>query len=281
MRRCACGVSALFAAALLTAWAATVILAAGPAFGSAAGSVDSLLGIPYRTDGVRDQAGRWTLFEHPERSFPTPGLNCSGLVYASWSMLVPTAVPVALAGRDRLGDSGPGAAMGQDWDYGFDLILNLSEGLPRRWLLPQPRAVRDSGAVLDSGLNPRGFPLTSREDWRAALANLPPGHACLVSFIRTVQPGRTGPIKGGGQIGPNGRHTGDTPLHYHVGVILPDAVGGRWLYQATPRSGVFKMNLAAPEGMDRFLTMFGVRDRQVLLLDVTLPPDRSKGAPPP
>lgn len=215
-------------------------------------SADTLLGIPYRPDGVRDERGRWTLFEHPEQTFPTPGLNCSGLTYSLWRLLVPNTVPVALAGRDRLGDSGQGASMGQDWDYGFDLILNLSEGLPRRWLLPEPRPVRESGAAQDTGTAMRGFPLANREDWRKALALLQPGHAFLVSFTQT------------------GRRKGYTLQHYHVGVILPDETGGRWLYQATPKSGVYKMNLAAPEGMARFLAAFSGGDKQVLLLDVAL-----------
>ena len=242
-----CVFRAMALAGLLVVLAADCAGAASPAQSPAL--ADSLLGIPYRPDGVRDERGRWTLFEHPEQAFPTPGLNCSGLTYSLWRLLVPQAVPVALAGRDRLGDSGPGAAMGQDWDYGFDLILNLSEGLPRRWLLPEPRPL----AATDSGQTKLGFPLADREDWRKALAALLPGHACLVSFTQT------------------GRRKGYTLQHYHVGVILPDASGGRWLYQATPRSGVFKMNLAAPEGMARFLAAFSGGDKRVLLLDVALP----------
>jgi len=56
-----------------------------------------------------------------------------------------------------------------------------------------------------------------------------------------------------------------------VGVILPDATGGRWLYQATPKSGVHKLNLASAEGMERFLRFFSGPDRRALLLGVTLP----------
>ncbi len=233
---------------------------AGVPVDGAMSRADTLLGITYRPDGVRDERGRWTLFEHPEQSFPSPGLNCSGLTYALWRLLVPGAVPVALAGRDRLGDSAPGAAMGQDWDYGFDLILNLSEGLPRRWLLPDPRPVRDIGPAMDSGRDMIGFPVAAREDWRKALAALQPGHACLVSFTQT------------------GRRKGYTLQHYHVGVILPDASGGRWLYQATPKSGTYKMNLASSDGMARFLAGFSGGDRRVLLLDVTIP--AARGAAP-
>ena len=121
-------------------WFISILLAvaflASPAFGAdLAAKADQLLGIPYRPDGVRDESGRWTLFEHPEQSFATPGLNCSGLDYALMRLVAPVTTTIRQAARDRQGDSGPGASMGQDWDFGFDLILNLSEGLPRRWLM--------------------------------------------------------------------------------------------------------------------------------------------------
>lgn len=213
---------------------------------------DQLLGIPYRPDGVRDEAGRWTLFEHPEQTFPTPGLNCSGLDYCLMRMIAPSGLPVRQAGRDRLGDSGPASAMGQDWDFGYDLILNLSEGLPRRWLLPEPRQV----AIQDSGRTALGFPVADQTAWKKALTQIGPDQACLVSFSQT------------------GRRKGYTLQHYHVGVILPDGSGGRWLYQALPKSGVTKLNLADPAGMARFQSMFSGGDKRVLLLGVTLPPGR-------
>lgn len=237
------------AAAALALLAALALpgLAAQPA---PAALADSLLGIPYRPDGVRDENGRWTLFEHPAQTFATPGLNCSGLTFALWRLVSGSNVTIADAARDRLGDSGPGAAMGRDWDFGFDLILNLSDGFTRRWLLPEATAQAPS----DSGQIRRGFVLTDRESWRRALAALPPGHVGLVSFSQT------------------GRRAGYTLQHYHVGIIVPDASGGRWLYQATPRSGVFKLNLAAAEGMARFQEAFGGRgEKRVLLLDVALP----------
>ncbi|WP_243310479.1 hypothetical protein [Fundidesulfovibrio agrisoli] len=215
---------------------------------------DQLLGIPYRPDGVRDPSGRWTTFEHPEQAFAAPGLNCSGLDYTLMRLLGATTVDPRQAARDRLGDSGPGAPKGQDWDFGFDIILNLTDQLKRRWLLPQARAVSPA----DTGEAMRGFPVEDRAAWKAALSQIAPNQAApsqaaLVSFS---QPGRR---KGYGL------------QHYHVGLILPDASGGRWLYQATPKSGAHKLNLASPEGMDRFQRFFAGPDRRALLLGVTLP----------
>ncbi len=210
---------------------------------------DALLGIPYRPDGVCDASGRWTLFEHPEQSFPTPGLNCSGLVFTLMQRLSPSGVGVRDAARDRLGDSGPTAVMGQDWDFGFDLVLNLTDGTKRRWLTPEPQAVSPA----DTGQSLRGFALTDQGAWKRALAQVGPGQVCLVSFS---QPGR---------------RKGYTLQHYHVGVIVPDASGGRWLYQATPRSGTSKTNLASAEGFARFLGSFTGGDKRVLLLAVDLP----------
>ncbi|WP_243368223.1 hypothetical protein [Fundidesulfovibrio soli] len=231
------------------------LLAAAPASAADLTSkADQLLGIPYRPDGVRDPSGRWTTFEHPEQSFATPGLNCSGLDFTLMRLLGATTADPRQAARDRLGDSGPGAPNGQDWDFGFDIILNLTDQLPRRWLLPQARAVSPP----DTGETMRGFPVDDRAAWKSALNQIAPNQAApsqaaLVSFS---QPGRR---KGYGL------------QHYHVGLILPDATGGRWLYQATPKSGAHKLNLASPEGMERFQRFFAGPDRRALLLGVTLP----------
>ncbi|MFZ5427400.1 MAG: hypothetical protein ACOZEN_10510 [Thermodesulfobacteriota bacterium] len=228
-----------------------VLLAAAPASGAdLTARADTLLGIAYRPDGVRDENGRWTLFEHPDQRFDTPGLNCSGFDFTLMRLVAPSGVTISQAARDRLGDSGPGAAMGQDWDFGFDLVLNLTEGMKRRWLLPEERAVTPG----DNGKAMIGFPVADQAAWKAALGRIGPGQVCLVSFSQT------------------GRRKGYTLQHYHVGVILPDSRGGRWLYQATPKSGAHKMNLADPAGMKRFLGSFSGGDKRVLLLLADLPP---------
>ena len=226
------------------------VLLAVPAYGADLTVLaDQLLGIAYRPDGVRDESGRWTRFEHPEETFSTPGLNCSGLGFALMRLIAPPGITTRQAARDRLGDSGPGAAMGQDWDFGFDLILNLSDGLPRRWLTPEPRPV--SGR--ENGKAELGFLVADKAAWNKALAGIGRNQACLVSFSQT------------------GRRKGYTLQHYHVGVILPDSSGGRWLYQATPKSGVHKINLADATGMNRFLAFFSGGDKRALLLLVDLP----------
>jgi len=231
----------------------TVLLSACPAWAAdLTTKADQLLGIAYRPDGVRDESGRWTLFEHPEQSFATPGLNCSGLDYALMRLIAPGPVTIRQAARDRQGDSGPGAPMGQDWDFGFDLILNLSDPMPRRWLTPEARPVTGQ----ENGRDMLGFSTSDQAAWKKALAQVGPDQAVLVSFSQT------------------GRRKGYTVQHYHVGVILPDATGGRWLYQATPKSGAHKLNLADPSGMARFLTFFSGGDKKALLLAVTLPPGR-------
>ena len=226
------------------------VLFAVPAYGAdLTGLADQLLGIPYRPDGVRDESGRWTQFENPEQTFTTPGLNCSGLGFALMHLIASPGVTIRQAARDRLGDSGPNAAMGQDWDFGFDLILNLSDGLPRRWLTPEPQPVTGQ----ESGRAELGFLVADEAAWNKALARIGPNQACLVSFSQT------------------GRRKGYTLQHYHVGVVLPGSSGGRWLYQATPKSGVHKINLAEPSGMNRFLAFFSGGDKRALLLLVDLP----------
>jgi hypothetical protein len=245
----------IFLVFLCLAAAASPVLRADTAAAAAdrTSLADRLLGIPYRPDGVRDESGRYSLFAHPEQTFDTPGLNCSGLDYTLLRMLSPLTLSTRQAARDRLGDSGPGAPLGQDWDFGFNLILNLSDSLPRRWLLPEPGTV--SGR--ESGLATRGFPVADLSAWKRALEQMGPDDVLLASFSQA------------------GRSKGYTLQHYHVAVVLPDASGGRWLYQALPRSGVTKTDLADPAGMRRILASFaGAGDRRVLLLAVTLPPGR-------
>jgi hypothetical protein len=106
----------------------------------------------------------------------------------------------------------------------------------------------------ESGKTMLGFSTSDQAAWKKAFAQIGPNQACLVSFSQT------------------GRRKGYTLQHYHVGVILADSSGGRWLYQATPKSGAHKLNLADPSGMSRFLTFFSGADKRALLLNVTLPP---------
>ncbi|MBI4912570.1 MAG: hypothetical protein HY823_07520 [Acidobacteria bacterium] len=203
-----------------------------------------LLGIPYLDDAVQDGQGRWTTFRDPARLLPRPGLNCSGFVVAAARRLLGFGGTPEEAGRDRRGDSGPGAARGRDWDYGWDLVLNLSEGRARRWILSGgPREAPGPGA---DAL--RGFSVHEGPAWARVQAQLRPGRVYLATFLRG-----------------EGRRL----RHHHVAVVL--AEGTRvWLYQTLPEGRVHRLDLAG-EGLSRLRRMFGPGER-LLLLEVEPPP---------
>ena len=157
--------------------------------------LEAFLGLPYREDGAISESGEYTLFSDRGRRFLSPGLNCSGLVLAASRFLLGKNITLHDAMRDRFSDSGPGASGGEDWDFGWDLILNISENFSRRFLLP-------GGIVADTatstGLSPRGYDIQKDATWKELPERLKPGHFYLIS-LNVV-----------------GRRAGYRLQHYHV-----------------------------------------------------------------
>lgn len=208
------------------------------------------LGIPYREDGALDNSGRFTTFADPGTFFDTPGLNCSGLVVSvcryvfnkNWSLQEVT--------RDRQANSGTNAQLGKDWDFGWDLVFNLSEGRPRRVVAPDRGNYSLENA---DGITLRGFDLHDEAAWAAVLPQIKPGNVYLATISKPSN-------RGGYKI-----------LHYHVVILLPDTKGGIWLYHATHRSNVHRININSQQGLNRFLSQF--RDargeaKKILILEV-------------
>lgn len=192
------------------------------------------LGIPYRLDGLINDNGQYALFSSPDVGIATPGLNCSGMVLAASRIILDTNIAVADAVQDREGDSGPESTYGQDWDFGFDLVMNVSEGFPRRILLPDGAAIPDrlTGKTAPS-FDPHAPEFPSR-----LFPHLKPNALYLVSFSRHKQP--------------------DAPAvrHYHTGILVKD-VDGVWMYSTTRGSGkVIRHNLADETGLARFQKSF-------------------------
>jgi len=202
--------------------------------------LQELLGIPYVADGVLDERGRWTTFSDPGQALPGPGLNCSGFLVAAARRLLGFTGTPSEAGRDRLGDSGPGAVRGQDWDFGWDLVLNLSEGRPRRWLFPEgPQEAPGSGAEAL-----RGFSFQDSKAWSKVAAQIQPGRVCLADFTR----------RRGGQW-----------VHHHVALLLKEPGGRLVLYQTLPEGQVHRLVLSSEAGLARLRRMFGPGERLLLL----------------
>ena len=215
-----------------------------------------LLGIAYRPDGAQDEKGRYTLFANQSKHFTSPGLNCSGFAVAAARLLLHKPYPLDDIARDRLGNSGPKAAAGQDWDFGWDAILNLSEGFERRFLLPASEGM-DADPAQCTGAYPLGFPLTAKETWADLEERLRPGYVYLLSFSSTTGK-KAAPLQ-----------------HYHVGLLLRSASGDLLLFQTTTQSGKSSCrNLSDPQELTRFRKAFADRpgrEKKLLVLEVLLP----------
>ena len=216
--------------------------------------LESLLGIPYRNDGAIDEYGRYTLFADPERLFDTPGLNCSGLVLEGSRFLLAKNFTLNQVKKDRLGDSAPGSPHGEDWDFGWDLIMNISEGFSRSILLPGNKTFDPSGAT---GFAPRGYDLHKDETWKELPGRLRRGYLYLVSMN----------VKG--------RRKGYNLVHYHVGLIHVDKAGKAWFYQTTGKGKVAnRRDVGSEKGQLSLKQAFansGQQRRMMLVLEVALP----------
>ncbi len=212
-----------------------------------------ILGLAYRADGAVNDSGAYATFAAPDVTFASPGFNCSGFVLQAMRGLSGKAISLEQAKRDRLGDSGPGAELGEDWDFGVDLILNVSEGTRRRWLMPDGRvlAVEDMpGRSEMAGF--RGYDLHAPGSLEEICSRLAPGAVCLVDFSRDV------------------KRAGYKLEHYHVGLLYRDAKGTVWLYHATPGRGMsYRQEISTPAGRQAFLKAYAntgnVRKRLLVL----------------
>jgi cell wall-associated NlpC family hydrolase len=203
---------------------------------------------------VDDPSGRHTLIADPSATFASPGFNCSGFVTTASRKLLARPLPLDAIKRDRKGDSGPGSPLGEDWDFGYDLILNITEGLPRRLLAPAGRLPSAPGdpAAWDAARF-RGFPLHDASAWNAVLPLIRPGELALAAFSKEK----------GGRL-----------YYYHVGLLVTDANGRTFLYHATPGQGTHRLELSSPAGMAAFAKEFGEKrfgEKWIALLVVPLP----------
>jgi len=211
------------------------------------------VGIPYRDDGTIDDRGYFTTFADPGRFFDSPGLNCSGLVLSVSRFLFNKNWSLQDATRDRLGDSGPGSASGKDWDFGWDLIFNITEGFPRRVMTFGGESFKPESSDARSF---RGFDLQDSRTWQSALSDMKHGRVYFGSISRMAP------------------ESGNRLLHYHVVLILPARDGSIHLYHATRRSNVHRINIGNQQGLQRFLSQFrGARQepKKIVLVEAVLP----------
>ncbi|MYL82014.1 hypothetical protein GTA51_02530 [Desulfovibrio aerotolerans] len=238
------------------------ILAGAPAAqaGDPAAAVTPLLGTPYRDDGVDDPSGRHTLFANQSKSFPDRGYNCSGFVVSASRSILGRPLLLDPMRRDRKGDSGQNAPAGEDWDFGYDLILNATDGLPRRVLLPpgpagpgQPAPAALAAPENLDATRFRGFPLHDTAAWKAVLAQLRPGEIVFATLSKE-KAGRL--------------------YYYHVGLLYTDPSGRAYFAHATPGKGSHRLELTNPAGMAAFRKEFAENrfgEKYILLVAAPLP----------
>ena len=160
---------------------------------------------------------------------------------------------LAQATRDRRNNSGPGSPLGKDWDFGFDLIQNITDGVEHRVIMPDGRPVDLSTA---DGMTLRGFRIDDQDAWAQVIKQMRPGYAYL------------------GDISKPTRQPGYKLIHYHVVIAIPDTKGDVWLYHATQRSNVHKININTQQGLAKFMGQFrGARGdvKDILIIEAKLP----------
>jgi len=164
---------------------------------------------------------------------------------AAARLLLARPVSLAEAAQDRRGDSGPGAPLGRDWDFGLDLVLNLAEG---RFVRALPETDFESSAL------GWGISLHSRE-FEDLLGQIRPGDFAFFCFSR---PDRRFPAG---------------ISYYHVGLIVPEPPH-IWLYHATRGLGTHRVDLADPAQLARFRRHFPAPargERRIFMVEVLGP----------
>lgn len=218
-------------------------------------SLNVFLNIPFREDGAQDSQGRWVTFNQPGIQLDSPGFNCSGFAISAARTLLRRDFRLSEATLDRRGDSRPASEMGQDWDFGLDLILNLAETFPHRYL-PEPGDPSappllplEHGRALGWGVDIHG------PEFEELLGQISPGNFCFFVFSR---PDRRFPAG---------------VSYYHVGVIVPEGQA-RWLYHTTLGAKTSRIDLGSRDGLARLRRYFKpvpYGERRVFMVEVEPP----------
>lgn len=214
-------------------------------------ALKKFMGIPFRVDGASDIDGNWVTFKNPHQNLSSPGFNCSGFTIAAVREMLGQQITLEDATRDRQLDSGPDSPLGQDWDFGLDLILNLAQNYTYK-LLPAPPNPQDT-PIDHSEARPLGWGVNIHSpELETVLDTLQPGTIILFAISRPT------------------RKFGAGIAYYHVGIILPEPPH-LWLYQTTTGARTNRIDLASPTGLARFQREFKPipgTQRRLLLIEL-------------
>ncbi|MDR2141115.1 MAG: hypothetical protein LBR11_04880 [Deltaproteobacteria bacterium] len=214
----------------------------------------AFLGLPFRVDGVISDQGTWSTWADPRRTFTSPGLNCSGLVASAGRYLLGVNLALADLKKDRQGDSGPESPLGQDWDFGLDVALNLAEGHFLRYL-PEPLTPALS---LNQAKKPVGWGLDIHSpEFLGLLGELNPERWYIFVISK-----------------PDRRFKGGLS-YYHLGLGLVGPNGEIWLHHVTAKAGSHRLNLANKTALATFRRYFppprNGGERRILFLELAWP----------
>lgn len=194
-----------------------------------------LLGTPYRTDGTLNTMGQFTTFANPTKYFKSPGLNCSGLVLEIARRYLKSKISITDSKIDIENDSGKDSHQGEDWDFGLDLIRNISK-YGESDILTHSHHSKKSGILFDGN---RGFQLHTRANWEYILSRIKPGWLYLLSINKPLH------------------KKGYDLLHYHVGVMQKNELSKKVFYYHTTRLGkTHKIEVSHRRGMQLFQKQF-------------------------
>lgn len=211
--------------------------------------LEPLLDIKYRKDGTTNMEEQYTLFADQSKRYKKAGLNCSGFVFTAIKRLFGESIPIDSVLKDINQNSGKNSPLGEDWDFGRDLILNIAHKYKHRFL--------NEGEIDTSSSTSDGVKTNDVEGWKKIFKQIKKDNIYLATFSKPVK------IKN------------YKVLYYHVGIIIKDNNKNIWLYHSTPIDGVHRTWLDYDKNMTPFNKEYKKHpdyDKRVLILEI----DRSK-----
>lgn len=207
--------------------------------------LEPFLGIKYRVDGTTDKNENYTTFSDPTKRYKKAGLNCSGFVHTASKQLLGKSFAIDDVTKDTNKNSSKNAPLGEDWDFGRDLILNIASNYSHSF-------INDEWIDADS-TSSDGIRTDDLRGWKELFKRINKDDIYLVVFSKPVS---KPPYK---------------VLYYHVGIIIKDNNGNVWLYHSTPIQGVHRVWLNYDEKMTPFQKEFKKNpayDKRVLVLEL-------------
>lgn len=209
--------------------------------------LENFLGIAYRIDGTTTDDEFYTTFNDQNKSFKKAGLNCSGFVHTASKFLLGQSFSIDEVRKDINKNSYKNSPLGEDWDFGRDLILNIASKFPHKFINPSDVDINSSTSD--------GFLIDDMNAWKKIFKQIKKQNIYLVTFSKPTN------LKG------------YKYLYYHVGIIIKDNNNNIFLYHATPKQGVHKTWLNFDSKMTPFFSEYKQSakfSKKILILELQL-----------